>query len=626
MKKLYSAIVCLLYAAIGWSQSDSVIVNLSDAEVVFITRDEVASLIERPDSLLLQAMPLLSLSESLEQFSSLRLRTYGPKGSLVSGIGNGLSSDHLAVLWNGVPVSSPSLGSTDLSSIASGQFTNINVSRGYTTTLTSAATGAGAIHLNSGSTQKNHIAMGINSIQNTAVSGSFGYSIGRNLQMSTNIQVDDAQNEFQYEDPFLLDRLTRNQHHNNYKRNSLIQFLEWRPKESTAIDAALWVQNSSLNLPSILGSLGNSFATQRDSSLRVNVGFTRYFERWKLQVRNAYLTDGQHYRDFMTADSEPFIDSRIQTFRWFHQAIGDLVWKGCEIQLAVSHQNDFAKTSNYSEARPTRKTTGAQVRFSKQLNNWNLSASGRYDFGTVGDVFVPNARLAYVVKNHSFSARYDRLFRYPDMNELFWRPGGSIALHPEVGHRYTLGWSFDLERKKIDVCSSLSVSYQNMEELILWVNTDGVFTAQNIQNVQNAAVEGTTHLSVNIGPFGINQTLNFSYQVNEGLSELEKDFFFDFTSRYALQVTKGRWFISGNARYTVPDWNRGSLNTVRGNQEQLLMFDSFIGANFDLANTSLGVSVTCVNVTDIMDYRNTNAATAGRVIGLNLMLKWNTRN
>lgn len=625
MKKLFSAIVCLLCAAIGWSQSDSVKVNLSDAEIVFITRDDVATLIERPDSLLLQAMPLLSLSESLQQFSSLRLRSYGPKGTLVSGIGNGLSSDHLAVLWNGVPINSPSLGSVDLSSIAAGQFNQVNVSRGYSSSLTASASGAGTIHLNSGKWSENQLSSSANSIRNTAYAGRFGYALGK-INLTTSLQLDDVRNEYNYEDPFLLDRTKRQQHHNNYRRNSFIQYMEWQPQSATTIDAALWLQNSSLNIPGLLGSLGASFATQRDSSIRANVGISHYFNTWKLQVRNAYLTDGQHYRDYMSADAEPFINSQIQTHRWFHQAIATWDWKGYDFQFAVSHQNDFAQTDNYIENKPKRRTTGSQLQVSREFKRWIVEASGRYDVGTVGNIFVPNARVAYAVKNHTVSARFDRLFRYADLNELFWRPGGSPTLNPEQGNRLSLGWTHQKEGDRSKLSTSLSMSYQDMRELILWVNIDDVYTVKNVQDVQNVAVEGAVDFRIELGQLGVNQFLNFSYQNNKGLSDVEDDFFFDMNGRYTLQITKGKWFISGNARYSAPEWNRGSLNTVRGNQEQLWLFDSYIGADFALAKASLGVSASCRNVTDIMDYRNTNAASPGRIVGLNLILKWNTRN
>ena len=152
------------------------------------------------------------------------------------------------------------------------------------------------------------------------------------------------------------------------------------------------------------------------------------------------------------------------------------------------------------------------------------------------------------------------------------------------------------------------MSYQDMRELILWVNIDDVYTATNVQDVQNLAVEGAVDFRIELGQLAVNQLLNFSYQNNKGLSDVEDDFFFDMNGRYTLQITKGKWFISGNARYSAPEWDRGSLNTVRGNQEQLLLFDSYIGANFALAKASLGVSASCRNVTDIMDYRITNAA------------------
>jgi hypothetical protein len=83
-------------------------------------------------------------------------------------------------------------------------------------------------------------------------------------------------------------------------------------------------------------------------------------------------------------------------------------------------------------------------------------------------------------------------------------------------------------------------------------------------------------------------------------------------------------FAGINARYSAPTLNSGSLNRIRGNQEQLLLFDSFVGTNFEVRKSTLSMSVSCMNIADIMDYRNTNVASPGRVLSINLVWKWNT--
>jgi vitamin B12 transporter len=626
MKKVITFISCLLLAGLCSAQADSLGVSifLSEAEVVSISIDRDTPFVERPDSLMNLAMPAVSLSEILLQFTSVRMRTYGPKGTLVSGIGNGLSSDHMAVLWNGVPINSPSLGSSDLGNIPASMFSSLEYLRGNEVSRISSGTGAGVIQLFSKGTKDNSFSAGYDNLGNARTSLKIGVKPTQRLQLVSTLQLDRALNEFQYVDPLLLNRKVRKQNHNNYNRLSFIQSAFITAGENLKLDASIWLQRSDLNLPEILGSYGSSFANQRDSSFRTNIGAVFTKKEWIFQLRSAFLSDGQHYKDFNNPEQAPIINSEIQTVRWFHQASASWQRSGSKVEFALTKQDEFARTENYDSGNTLRVIHGVQVHAKKQVENIIFSGGMRYDIGTVGGIPIPNVRIAFQKKNAHFFVSYNRSFRYADLNELYWRPGGSSSLNPEQGNMFDLGYALSKQMGGSVLSVSSRVFYQKMDELILWVNVNNEYQAQNISNTESFGLEGKVEHAFSIGKMNLKQLVNVSYQDQTGLSEIENAFFFDLMGRYSLQMHSKKVFAGINARYSAPTLNSGSLNRIRGNQEQLLLFDSFVGTNFEVRKSTLSMSVSCMNIADIMDYRNTNVASPGRVLSINLVWKWNT--
>ncbi|NNE54393.1 MAG: hypothetical protein HKN32_00135, partial [Flavobacteriales bacterium] len=92
-------------SSVLWAQ-DSLIMPLAVAE---IGADRSVLPNDRPamDSLLLRINPTLSLGELLSTTAHAQVLMYGPKGSVATARAGGLSPDHTAINWNGIPLESP---------------------------------------------------------------------------------------------------------------------------------------------------------------------------------------------------------------------------------------------------------------------------------------------------------------------------------------------------------------------------------------------------------------------------------------------------------------------------------------------------------------------------------------
>ena len=84
-------------------------------------------------------------------------------------------------------------------------------------------------------------------------------------------------------------------------------------------------------------------------------------------------------------------------------------------------------------------------------------------------------------------------YRFPSMNDLYWRPGGNPDVKPEEGYSYDASISY---RKSINkhllFDAEVSGYLMNIDNWILWLPKDGnqwVWTPQNKRNVRSYGVE-----------------------------------------------------------------------------------------------------------------------------------------
>lgn len=625
-QKLRSSIVAVLWLLPVFALQAQHQVLLNDAEVVTVSyADQAAAMSSTPDSLVMLAMPGASLGELLAMSSALNLRTYGPTGTLITGAGRGLPSDHLAVFWLGVPLNSPTLGLTDLSAVPMALFSTPQLQSGHSLSRSPGGGAAGSIHLGSEPEAMVRVGSGYDNLNNFRHwAGVSLHPTGR-LKTSTRYQRDRASNRFNYHDPYLAGNPERAQEHNAFARDALIQELHVKPSAKWEIAAGAWLQRSALEVPDIMGKYGQSHAHQRDSSLRLTASVSHVRRRSTFFIRAGRFDERQHYTYRMSSTGPMLIDSRIATLRnfgsagWIHRA------QNFETEVTADVSDERAQSSHHGATGARRTLAGVQARTAWSINNlWKLRGGFRYDSGPGASMPVPELQLSRYSQSVRLFAGVRRIFRYPDLNQMFWVPGGDPSLDPEQG------WSFDSGFNGKAVIGNLSVDYganiylQRMSSLIVWTAETGTLRARNLREVTSQGVQGQVSASLplaslpKIGKLVFRQTIDLNVQKNDGLGDLDRRFFPMLQGRYSAAIHTPRYYMGSNIRYVTEHWMPEHLNTIRGMQDAVLLADVFVGVTFQVNRHEFRAGVMCRNVGDVLDHRISRIASPGRVVAINL--------
>ncbi|WP_372638458.1 TonB-dependent receptor, partial [Fodinibius sp.] len=107
--------------------------QLDEVEVVATRIDQPLkyqpTAVEVIDSTRLSLLHTQSIGETLSLQSSLFIKNNGP-GGMATASQRGLSSEQIQVLWEGIPINSPTLGQADLSLLPTSFFSGVQVSSG----------------------------------------------------------------------------------------------------------------------------------------------------------------------------------------------------------------------------------------------------------------------------------------------------------------------------------------------------------------------------------------------------------------------------------------------------------------------------------------------------------------
>jgi hypothetical protein len=572
------------------------------------------------DSLVNVAMPFSSVGEQLSMGSVVNLRTYGAPGSLISGLAGGLTPDHLMVLWQGVPLNSPSLGMTDLSALPASFFSSIKFNDGVSKSPhPGGASGVLSLQNNRISTPSVNAGLSFNQFMNMRSGAGFNIPAGKCF-LDGSMQWEQLANDFSYEDPYKHGALSEEQRHNDFSRRAVRLGFYTPAKRRIEGEVHAWLQSSVLELPEPLGSYGESLAMQRDSSVRLVAQLKSHFEKSVIAVKGAYFIEKQHYIDRVSEDAVPFIDSKIRTERWYGKAEYSHYGEAWVLNSAFVVNRESAQSNNYQANESSRLLYGPNTHFIWQPKSWRLNAGARYDFGPGANVFVPDFSMAFIGTNWELGAGAARIFRYPDLNELYWQPGGNEQLAPELG--VTFNAYFVRRFNDGRAAFTLSPFVKAMESLIVWEPVFGHFSAHNAHSVRMNGMLMRVENSGQINRFVLDEDISFNVQDISGLSSVNSGLYPAMNIRFKMNGGIDNWRISSITRYSSMQLVPENLNATHGKQDAVLVFDLVFSGYTDLKNNKIQYSLGVFNLGDVMDYRMTTIASPGRTLNLSIHWQW----
>ncbi|MGI6310596.1 MAG: TonB-dependent receptor plug domain-containing protein [Bacteroidales bacterium] len=434
-----------------------------------------------------------SLVKLLSSQTALNIKAYGVGGGASSISIRGVSASQVQVNWNGFPINSVTLGSSDISMIPAAGFDRISLVYGASGALYGSGTFGGAVSLNSELSPERGISgsafAGAQSLR--ALNGGFTFKAGTDrLAWKMFAWGTVSENEFTYYD--YIRQTEHRQTDGDWNDYGMIHNLAFKLSQASLLEAGLWYQTKEYDIPSRIGS--TSYEHQSDSTLKLYLGYRYIGNRWSLKVRAARFDDLQTYWQKNAPDSPVnSIDSRIAAI----QNHGDINFRyhmpsGLSFDAGLTGSLVTANVSAYGDEK-LEKGIALFSGLKYTINRLTLQTVLRKEwFNTFSSGLLPSLGLKWdaIPGQWVLRANYSKKFRKPTFNDLFWRPGGNPDLNPENGYTIEAGSenTFHISEKSV-IETDISPYYTNVNDMIVWRPTGAFWSPENYQKVRSAGVD-----------------------------------------------------------------------------------------------------------------------------------------
>lgn len=493
-----------------------------------------------------------SMADILTQNSTLFIKSYG-RGTEATAEFRGTSPNHTQVLWNGIKVNSPSLGTTDFSLIPAYFVDEVQLFHGASSINLVGGGLGGAIDMSTQPLKEEgttlHYVQGIGSYKTFDQFLRLSYK-NEHWSSSTRAVYSCSDNDFKYtnydkkiffrdEDGNIIGSkhpVERNKS-GYFKDLHLLQDTYYDDKKGNKVGVAAWYTHTLRGLPflSVDYKDNKDFCNeQRQDALRSMVSWKHSSSWWKSELCGGYMYQGMEYEYFTSRDNEKtnITHTQSHTHTGFLQAQADFMphekWlitgdvSGYYNHIESKDRSPYHIGENYNKGR-FEGNASVQARW-RPLEQFTLAFTLREEI--YGKKFTPvsGAFFAdYVLWkkwNLTLKASVAKNHRVPSMDDLYFKPGGNPYLQPEEGFSYDGGIEFKIPLRRGHVRGQVTGFDSHINNWIQWLpNARGFWEPHNLKKVHNYGIEMMLGTDFNLGKewsFGATGNYAFTPSINQG--------------------------------------------------------------------------------------------------------------
>ncbi len=405
------------------------------------------------------------------------------------------------------------LGLSDLSLIPSQLFDQLSVTRGGSSAALGNGAITGVIDLSDDSslTDKTldldlNLGMGSYGLRQAGIKSVLKH---KKWQSSTNLYTAASTNDFSYQ---LTSGQERQNVHARFNTSAWLQSVSYQIKANQKIKLQSWLQNTEREIPPTT-TQNRSEARQEDQIKRFRLSYELNNSKSSLQSQLAYFDENNIYDDpqiliYNDNQFKRLIHKSKYTIVLPHDVIIRSNTEAIYTQGQSESYEDIESLSSYAITGGLKKTWGLQY----------VDLTMRYERNSLDNEFFSPA----IIYNHrlstelSLQAKVSREYRFPTLNELYWRPGGNTELLSEHGWNQELNLSYNKSKSGL---IKLNLYHRLINDWILWSAVDNsfFFAPFNISKVRSYGTELSLYKNIDIGELNLDITAAHNYTVSENL-------------------------------------------------------------------------------------------------------------
>ncbi len=501
------------------SQTD--IIHLKEVEVKGLYSNFPNINKHQIDSLRMLHSVSANIGEILSYEPGLNVRTSGD-GSLTTVSFRGTDASHTKVDWNGMQINSAMNGQIDFSLIPALPYNNVNLFYGANSLVASSGAFGGQVSLSS--PDFNSLSPFIEIKQEVGSFGLFnsylGISIGKkHLKSITQLSYHKSNNYFKYFNNAVLPTQEMTQQNAEFNRINLFQDFIYK-KDRNEFSLHYWQANAERQIPQIMTNVFSSqhYEKQGDEFSRISGAWNFQRKCFELTLNEGVSVSELNYNleHYSGTNLVTYINSKSNEKSYLSSVSSNFCVTN-HIHLNSSIKYDFQNVNIYEKKSEfgynvNNNVFNALVNLDFNKGNWyNVTVLLRfvknqnYEPAIIPSIFLKLLPMHDIIIKTSLSHNTN----FPDLNALYYIPGGNIYLKPENA------WQSDLSLKyqKVNNETELELFYNNVTNWILWQPTQfGYWSPDNVRNVISKGLQIKTMCNLKYFKFVLN--LHGAYTFN----------------------------------------------------------------------------------------------------------------
>jgi iron complex outermembrane receptor protein len=450
--------------------------------------------------------------------SSLTLKNYGPGGIATASM-RGLEARHTSVIWNGIPLNSPSLGLTDLSILPVSPYADITVFHGNASSLYHTTASGSALIIE----EKNrfdtcicfHAGMEAGSFGNRKYATGLQVS-GPKFYQGLSLNMHQAENNFPFINSALPDSPKQKQQHASENHRFIQGQTGWKISGKEELTFSWRYQDSERELPPMMTQARND-AELKDSLLNAVIHFKKITgSKSSVFLKTALLANNQQYSDTVAR-----IYSANEMLTQFYEAGVTFAFSPyLTAQAGSVYSTTRFDFTDYDHRKRIEDYSGfTSLRFEKNQLQASLHLRKTWRARTSSLMHL-SAGMEYRLSHRVLlRAAAGSSYQLPTGNDLYWKPGGNPELKPEKSRSIEAGSDFSFSPS---FRFSITAYRNEVSDWIQWVPvTSGFYSPQNLKKVRADGVESAFAIPFTLQQWKIKLTGSYtlSHSVNRSTGQ-----------------------------------------------------------------------------------------------------------
>ena len=569
---------------------------------------------------------LQNLNDQLNELPSIAFKNYG-NYQLSSIALRGTSAAHTLLLWNGIPVNSPTLGQGDFSLFPSFLMDDVSVHYGNGSAMVGSGAIGGTVSMDySAPIFQNHFKPGL-----SLSMGSFGhYFLGAKTKYgsakwagSTKIYRRSIENDFTY--PLKGTNEIKTQDNASVLNYGAEQQLHYKINAKQRLSLiGMYTFNDREIQPAVTNYGGSD--KLNDENARLIIDYLWDAKAAIINVKSGYVLNDQYYND----------TSRVKSEQWFGSiSLDKSIAQRTNIRAGITYNYFIPKVDKYySQANEDRSDAYLSIKY-QLMPLWLISLNLRQSlFDGELTPFTPSLGQEWEVKNTDISQftlrnTIGRAYRIPTLNDRFWYQGGNPDIRPEKSYAVETGANWKLKFDQYTVEFDGTYYHQQVTDWIIWLPTSGFYTAMNIREVKVDGVEFSMSAKKEFSKGSVGFTSNYSFTKsinkkglnNADVSSVDKQLPYVplHMTNGAIRIQYRKWQIKLQGQYTGKRY-------ITTNNDEFQALDAFtifggsISSQMRISKVKLTISAQVNNVLNTYYEQLKNHAMPGRNYLINISI------